>query len=107
MNLEAQNEILPGNGVYATLALFEGGSHAAVTNVGTRPTVSGAGLSVETHLLEHTPEAPPSNLDLQFLHRLRDEQKFPSVDELKKQIVNDIQRAKRFFGLLKKLQQRC
>jgi len=107
LNLEAQNEILPGNGVYATLALFEGGSHTAVTNVGTRPTVSGASLSVETHLLEHTPEAPPSNLELQFLHRLRDEHKFPSVDELKKQIVNDIQRAKRFFGLLKKLQQRC
>ena len=107
LNLDAQNEILPGNGVYATLALFEGRSHAAVTNVGTRPTVSGTSLSVETHLLEHTPEAPPSNLELQFLHRLRDEQKFPSVDELKKQIANDIQRAKRFFGLLKKLRQRC
>jgi riboflavin kinase / FMN adenylyltransferase len=54
-------------------------------------------------LLSHTPEAPPSSLELQFLHRLRDERKFPSVDELKKQIAKDIQRAKRFFGLLKKL----
>lgn len=107
LNLEAQNEILPENGVYATLALFEGNSHPAVTNVGTRPTVSGTNLSVETHLLEHTPEAPPSNLELQFLHRLRDERKFPSVDELKKQIAQDIQRAKRFFGLLKRLRQRC
>jgi riboflavin kinase / FMN adenylyltransferase len=103
LNLEAQNEILPGNGVYATLAVFEGESHPAVTNVGTRPTVSGTNLSVETHLLSPAPEAPPSSLELQFLHRLRDERKFPSVDELKNQIANDIQRAKRFFGLLKKL----
>ena len=66
LNLEAQNEILPGNGVYATLAIFSGQSHAAVTNVGTRPTLSGAGLSIETHLLEHTPEAPPSTLELNF-----------------------------------------
>ena len=103
LNLEAQNEILPGNGVYATLAIFEGKSHTAVTNVGTRPTVSGTGVSVETHLLEYTPEAPPSTLELQFLHRLRNEHKFPSVDDLKKQIAKDIQRTKRFFGLLKRL----
>ena len=103
LNLEAQNEILPGNGVYATLALFGGKSHPAVTNVGTRPTVSGAGLSVETHVLEYSPEAPPSSLELQFLHRLRNEHRFPSVDELKKQIARDIQRTKRFFGLFKML----
>ena len=106
LNLEAQNEILPGNGVYATLACFSGESHEAVTNVGTRPTLSGTGLSIETHLLQHTPEVPPSNLDLQFMHRLRDERKFPSVDELREQIGKDIQRAKRFFRLLKKLRQR-
>jgi riboflavin kinase / FMN adenylyltransferase len=103
LNLEAQNEILPGNGVYATLAIFEGKSHTAVTNIGTRPTVSGTGLSVETHLLEHTPKAPPSTLELKFLHRLRNEHKFPSVDDLKKQIAKDIQRTKRFFALLKRL----
>ena len=105
LNLETQNEILPANGVYATLALFEGRSHPAVTNVGTRPTVSGTSLSVETHLLEHTPEAPPSTLELKFLHRLRNEHRFPSVDELKKQIAKDIQRTERFFGLFKRLRQ--
>jgi riboflavin kinase/FMN adenylyltransferase len=104
LNLEAQNEILPGNGVYATLACFNGETHEAVTNVGTRPTLSGTGLSIETHLLQHTPEAPPVNLDLQFLHRLRDERKFASVDELREQIGKDIQRARRFFRLLMKLQ---
>jgi riboflavin kinase/FMN adenylyltransferase len=105
LNLEAQNEILPGNGVYVTLAFFEGKTHTAVTNVGMRPTVSGTGVSVETHLLEHTPKAPPSTLELKFLHRLRNEHKFPSVDELKKQIAKDIQRSKRFFGLFRRLRQ--
>jgi riboflavin kinase / FMN adenylyltransferase len=105
LNLEAQNEILPGNGVYVTLAFFEGKTHTAVTNVGTRPTVSGTGVSVETHLLEHTPKAPPATLELKFLHRLRNEHKFPSVNELKKQIAKDIQRSKRFFGLFRRLRQ--
>ena len=104
LNLATENEILPGNGVYVTLAIWDGKSHPAVTNVGIRPTVSGTRLSVETHLLEHIPETPPSKLELQFLHRLRDERKFPSVEELKQQIAKDIQRARRFFGLLKKLQ---
>ena len=105
LNLEAHNEILPGNGVYVTLAFFEGKTHTAVTNVGTRPTVSGTGVSVETHLLEHTPKAPPATLELKFLHRLRNEHKFPSVNELKKQIAKDIQRSKRFFGLFRRLRQ--
>src|SRR5262245_13411274 len=105
-NLEAENEIRPGKGVYATQACFGGKQHKAVTNVGTRPTVSGIGLSVETHLLEHAPAIPPSHLELQFLHRLRDEQKFPSVEQLKSQISRDIQRARRFFRLLGRLRQK-
>jgi riboflavin kinase/FMN adenylyltransferase len=106
LNLEAKNEILPGNGVYATLAIIDGRSHPAVTNVGVRPTVSGASMSVETHLLDHTPEAPPATLELQFLHRLRDEQKFPSVEDLKQQIGKDIQCARRFFRLFDKLRRK-
>ncbi|MCI0621628.1 MAG: bifunctional riboflavin kinase/FAD synthetase [Acidobacteria bacterium] len=102
LNLAADNEILPGNGVYATVAVFDGQSYPAVTNVGTRPTVAGTSLSVETHLLDHQVQAAPATLELQFLHRLRDEQKFPSVDELKKQIARDVERARRFFRLLAK-----
>jgi riboflavin kinase/FMN adenylyltransferase len=76
----------------------------AVTNVGTRPTVAGTGgVSVETHLLEHTPESPPSTLELKFLHRLRNEHKFPSVDELKKQIAKDIQRSQAFFWIVQEV----
>jgi FAD synthase len=63
-------------------------------------------LSVETHLLEHAAATPPAILELQFLHRPRDEQKFPSIEELKSQIVKGIQRAARFFGLLEKLQRK-
>jgi len=106
LNLEAQNEILPGKGVYATRALFDGKGYPGVTNVGTRPTLSGTNLSVETHLLEYAPETPPVAFQLQFLHRLRDEQQFPSIEALKQQIAKDIQRARRFFGLLERLQRK-
>ncbi len=84
--------------------LFEGKSHTAVTNVGTRPTVSGTGLSVETHLLEHTPRGTTLHVwNCKFLHRLRNEHKFPSVDELKKQIAKDIQRTQAFLWIVQEV----
>jgi riboflavin kinase/FMN adenylyltransferase len=102
LNLESENEILPAKGVYVTFAGFDGNIYPAVTNIGTRPTVAGTELSIETHVLDrHIPVAPKS-LELQFLHRLRDEKKFPSVEALKAQLGHDVQRAQRFFRLLTK-----
>lgn len=106
LNLQPENEILPGNGVYVTRTCFEGQSYPSVTNIGVRPTVSGTGLTVETHLLHQELSAPPDRLEIQFLHRLRNEQKFPSVEALRLQIARDVQRTDRFFRLLERLHQR-
>ena len=106
LNLEAQNEILPGNGVYATLATFRrqeprGGDQRRYATDRFRNWFVGRDPSSRTYTRVTTFQ----RWSCKFLHRLRNEHKFPSVDELKKQIAKDIQRTKRFFGLFKRLRQ--
>ena len=101
VNLAPYDGLLPAFGVYVTRLTIGDRRFQAVTNVGNRPTFEGAGFSVETHILDFEPveltdETP---LHLEFLFRLRGEQKFPNPDALKAQIMKDVARAKRFFRL--------
>jgi riboflavin kinase / FMN adenylyltransferase len=87
---------LPPNGVYAIHAIVRGKSHRAVLNIGTRPTLQNPNptVRVEAHLLDFNGELYGEDLEIVFGEKLRDEQKFPSVEELKAQIARDIERAK-------------
>jgi riboflavin kinase / FMN adenylyltransferase len=101
VNLAPCDGLLPAFGVYVTRLTIGGRCFQAVTNVGTRPTFEGAGFSVETHILDFEPveltgETP---LHIEFLFRLRGEEKFPNPEALKAQIMKDVGRAKRFFKL--------
>ena len=73
----------------------------ALTNLGTRPTVAGAGFSVESHIRTFEPVEMDENtpIEIEFLKRLREEKKFDSTESLKAQIMNDVARARRFFAL--------
>ena len=99
-NVDATGLVLPPNGVYAALAREPGGvAHRAVVNIGTRPTLKTAApeLRVEAHLLDFSGDLYGQELELLFTDKLRDEQKFSSVDELKAQIARDIVEARRRF----------
>jgi len=101
LNLEAENELLPGRGVYITRISLDGGRFLhAVTNIGRRPTFDGSTLTVETFVLTD----PAPDLDkfarLRFIKRLRDEMKFESPDSLRRQIGIDIIRARQFYSRL-------
>ena len=87
---------LPANGVYATWAFVGGEKHPAVTNVGLRPTFTGgqAAPRVEAHLLDYSGDLYGKTLKLEFVERLRGEQKFPSVDVLIAQIRSDSEQAR-------------
>jgi riboflavin kinase/FMN adenylyltransferase len=112
LNLAPYPGLMPGRGVYVTWARVafedEGQTKAprlsqslrSVTNVGHRPTFGERELGVETHLLDPLEGPPPSLLEVSFLHRLRDERKFDSAEQLKTQILRDIRRAERYFRLL-------
>jgi riboflavin kinase/FMN adenylyltransferase len=98
-NLHPQNRVIPRNGVYVTATLIEGQWRRSVTNIGTRPTFeSAAATSVETFVMNYSGDLYGDVVRVRFLYRLRDEQKFGSVDELKSQIAFDVSRAERFFG---------
>jgi riboflavin kinase/FMN adenylyltransferase len=75
----------------------------AVTNVGNRPTFGEDSFAIESHILDFHPIAlaADSPIELTFLKRLRDEMKFPSVDDLKTQIGRDVLHAKRYFELIR------
>jgi riboflavin kinase/FMN adenylyltransferase len=97
-NLHPQNRVIPRSGVYVTATLIEGLWRRSVTNVGTRPTFeSDAEPSIETYVINWGGDLYGDVVRVRFLHRLREEQKFSSVDELKTQIAQDLSRANNYF----------
>jgi phosphoribosyl 1,2-cyclic phosphate phosphodiesterase len=104
LNLRAEQELLPGKGVYVTRTVLEGEtrSRRSVTNVGMRPTFDGQGLTVETHLLDFSEEIAPKRIEVKFWKKLREEKKFAGAEELKAQIGKDIGKAREFFERLRK-----
>jgi riboflavin kinase/FMN adenylyltransferase len=98
-NLDVAGLALPPNGVYAARAAVGGKSWRAVLNIGLRPTLKNPNphLQVEAHLLDFEGDLYGQELELEFVDRLRDEQKFPSLEELQEQIKRDIAEARGRF----------
>jgi riboflavin kinase/FMN adenylyltransferase len=94
-NLDEVAEMLPPKGVYAVTVAREEADRGfvllagGVTNLGVRPTVDGSRLSIEAHLFDFSGDLYGARLRLAWRHRLRDERKFGSLDELKAQIGRD------------------
>jgi phosphoribosyl 1,2-cyclic phosphate phosphodiesterase len=99
LNLAPEQELLPRNGVYVTESTVEAETFPSVTNIGVRPTVDGSRLAVESHLLGFSRTITAGRMEVRFHARLRDEQKFPSLDALRAQIQEDIAAARTFFHL--------
>jgi len=97
-NLHPQNRVIPRGGVYVTATLIDGQWRRSVTNIGTRPTFGDTmESSVETYVLDWSGDLYGDVLRVRFLHRLRNEKKFSSIDELKTQIDRDVARAHKYF----------
>ena len=82
--------IIPKFGVYATKVVTDGKEYLAVTNIGTRPTVAGEGITVEAHLLDFAGDLYGKGITVIFYEFLRPEQKFADLDALKTQIAADV-----------------
>ncbi|HET9533539.1 MAG TPA: bifunctional riboflavin kinase/FAD synthetase [Blastocatellia bacterium] len=97
-NLKPHNRVIPANGVYITLTLIEGEWRRSVTNIGLRPTFGDQKeATVETHIMDFDDELYGDKIRVRFLHRLRGEMKFESVDALRSQIDHDYRRASLYF----------
>jgi len=97
-NLKPHNRVIPRYGVYATATLIDGTWRKSITNIGVRPTFeSDAEPSIETYIFDFDGDLYGDVLRVRFLHRIRDEKKFPGLNELKAQIEKDSNRARNYF----------
>ena len=88
-----KEKVRPKNGVYVTRAEWQRQIFRSVTNVGVRPTFGDGAKSVsriEVHLLEFSARLYDELLKVEFLKRIRDERKFPSIQALKAEIHADV-----------------
>ena len=94
-----EDKLLPKNGVYITRVEIEYRTYHGVTNVGVKPTIHGERqVGVETHILDFDEDIYERQVCVTFLEHIRDEMKFSSVDELKKQMQQDKKVAYNFFN---------
>lgn len=100
-NILIKRKKAPISGVFA---VHVDGIHAqpllGVANIGTRPTVDGMQLRLEVHLLDFNDNIYGQHLTIKFLHKIREEKRFSSIDDLKRQIMNDVESARTFFSKL-------
>jgi riboflavin kinase/FMN adenylyltransferase len=100
LNLAPDQELVPGNGVYATETIVGETLYRSATNIGVRPTFNGSRRSIESHLFDFSERITDGHLELRFWERLRDERKFAGPEELLRQIALDLHQAKEFFTKL-------
>ena len=91
---------IPKNGAYASIVrLPDGTKHPAMVNIGVRPTLGrGNQRVIEVHILNWEGDLYGKEITVRFLKRLRDEKKFNSIDELKRQLIKDREEV---FGVVK------
>jgi len=87
-------QALPADGVYATWAYIDGKAYQSMTNVGKRPTFGGSQRTVEVYVLDYHSDLYGRELKIDIMARLRSEEQFDTVDELKKQITEDIKQGR-------------
>jgi len=95
--------IVPAHGVYATRVWFDGQYHQAVTNVGVRPTLhdSDGQVTVEGFILDFDGDLYGKKLRMEFFHRLRGEQRFPTMQALADEIRRNADQTREYFASLK------
>lgn len=92
--------ILPNRGVYITKTLFDGMLYNSITNIGYNPTFDCLEkITVETHILDFEADIYGKKIEVFFLQKIRDEEKFSTIEELKEQIRIDMLKAREFFDL--------
>ncbi len=101
-NIEASDphKIIPGYGVYAVLVDIEGVVHQGMLNIGTRPTINSNAdnRSIEVHIFDFDKDIYKKQLELKFITKIREEQKFGSIDGLRSQLEKDKLDIQDFFN---------
>ncbi len=97
-NLKLVDELFPMTGVYAIWVEVAGAIHMGVANIGKNPTFGNEALSVEAHILDFSGDLYGKDIQIHFVQRIRSEQKFNGIDELKARIARDVELGRQILG---------
>ncbi len=101
ITLEEDYKLIPQNGVYVAQCILNGLTVFGMMNIGHRPTINGTNQTIEIHFFDFNEEIYGQKITVSLLKRLRNEEKFPSLDSLKEQLNTDKTNAKSFIATLK------
>ena len=100
-NIRMQRKVIPLRGVFAVEVFgLERGPVFGVANLGTRPTIDGMRTLLEVHLFDFSDDIYGKRINVVFRHKIRDEVRFDSFEELKEQIGKDVISAREYFASL-------
>ena len=97
--IDSQHKIIPPKGVYLVSIFHKQNQYYGMMNIGTRPTLNGDKQTIEVHIFEFDENIYGSTLTINLIEKIRDEQKFESLDALKKQLIKDKEICKRNLSL--------
>jgi len=89
INIEEDYKLIPKSGVYVVETTIDGQHFFGIMNIGKRPTLNGKRKTIEVHLLDFNQDLYGEKIQVDLLIRLRDEQKFASLEHLYAQIKKD------------------
>lgn len=89
LKIESENNIVPGQGVYACLVVIDNQLYKGMVNIGKNPTFSNTQLSVEGHIFNFNGDLYGKMLEFHFIKKHREEKKFSSIGELVEQLRKD------------------
>ncbi|WGE31345.1 bifunctional riboflavin kinase/FAD synthetase [Actinobacillus genomosp. 2] len=96
-NIMLNRLVIPLQGVFAVQIQTKSGKYNGIANVGNRPTINGTKPLLEVHILDFNRSIYGESIEVFFIHKIRDEVKFPSFEALKAQIEKDRLQAVEFF----------
>lgn len=97
-NIAIPDNLCINNGIYVTLAYVDGISYPSVSNIGYSPTFNQSKRLIETHIFNYNGDLYGKVIRVEFLHFIRRELKFSSIDELKNQVFCDMDVARSYFS---------
>lgn len=89
LHIQENYKLIPKNGVYVVKSNYNGETIFGMMNIGTNPTVGGKFQSIEIHFFDFNQDIYNKKIKIELLQRLRDEQKFESIEALQKQLFKD------------------
>lgn len=100
IQIKESYKLIPSDGVYVVKSKIEDQTTYGMMNIGTNPTVNGKSRSIEVHFFNFNKDIYNSELKIEFLKRLRNEEKFENLEALKSQLKKDMQVASDYIDSL-------